>query len=119
MSTPKLPPFEESVDGNCVTRLHGLLTLRGFITLRLLILSGGVLVLGAVNVMFAYAIFAGDLDGQWYDVRDLGFAVARFSMELDARFDPAVSYWTTAVVGAVGILSFLGAVLIFGSWVER
>ena len=96
-----------------------LAALRGLGAARLAILAGALAVVGAANVALGYLIIDGRLDGEWYDLRDLGFAVDRLRTELDTEFDPAVSYWVTALLGAIGIVSFIGAVLLVGSWIER
>jgi NADH-quinone oxidoreductase subunit H len=101
------------------SRPSPLAALRGLGAVRLAILGGALLVLGAANSAIAYVVIDGRLDGEWYDLRDLGLAVARLRTELDAEFDPAVSYWVTAILGAIGIVSFIGAVLLVGSWIER
>ena len=87
--------------------------------LRLGALAAALLLAAAANAVVGYLVIDGRLDGQWYDVRDLGFAVERLRAELDAVAPPALSYWVTAIVGAGAILSFLGLVLLLGGWVER
>ena len=87
--------------------------------LRLGALAAALALAAAANAVVGYVVIDGRLDGQWYDVRDLGFAVERLRAELDAAAPPALSYWVTALVGAGGILSFLGLVLLLGGWVER
>ncbi len=84
--------------------------------------AGAVFMLGflAVNAAIAFIVIDGRLDGEWYDVRDLGNAMAQLRVELDdTRAGPWLSYWATGVIGAVGILSFLGGFLLIGSWIER
>ena len=84
--------------------------------------AGALFALGflAVNVLIAYIVIDGRLDGHWYDFRDLGNAMARLREELDATSaGPWLSYWVTGLIGAVGILSFLGGFLLIGSWIER
>ncbi|MDA0256696.1 MAG: NADH-quinone oxidoreductase subunit NuoH, partial [Chloroflexi bacterium] len=100
-------------------RPNPLVALRGLGAARLVVLGGALLVLGAANAALGYVIVDGRLEGEWYDVRDLGLAVGRLRTELDAEFDPAVSYWVTAILGAVAIVTLLGAILLVGSWVER
>jgi NADH-quinone oxidoreductase subunit H len=74
----------------------------------------------AVNVAVGYVVIDGRLDGEWYDFRDLGNAVARLRVELEGTdAGPWLSYWVTGAIGAVGILSFLGGFLLIGSWIER
>ena len=72
------------------------------------------------NLAIAYVVVDGRLDGHWYDIRDLGYAMAglRGWMQ-DEGFHPAVPYVTTALLGALGILSVVGGWLLIGSWVER
>lgn len=96
-----------------------LAALLGLGAVRLLVLGAALALFAAANAALGYVIVDGRLDGEWYDVRDLGFAVERLRTELDAASGPAVSYWVTAVVGAAGILGFIGGVLLIGSWVER
>ncbi|MCY4640659.1 MAG: NADH-quinone oxidoreductase subunit NuoH [Chloroflexi bacterium] len=87
--------------------------------LRLAALAAALALAAAANAVVGYVVIDGRLDGEWYDLRDLGFAVARLRAELDAVAPPALSYWVTALVGVGGILGFLGLVLLLGSWVER
>jgi NADH-quinone oxidoreductase subunit H len=78
------------------------------------------LVFLAVGAAIGYVVVSGRLDGQWYDFRDLGHAVAALREQLDALgFGPWLSYWVTAVLGALGIMSFVGGVLLIGTWIER
>jgi NADH-quinone oxidoreductase subunit H len=78
------------------------------------------LVFLAINVAIGYIVIDGRLDGHWYDFRDLGNAVARLRTELDGTdAGPWLSYWVTGIIGAVGILGFLGGFLLIGSWIER
>jgi NADH-quinone oxidoreductase subunit H len=74
----------------------------------------------AANAAIGFLIIDGRLDGEWYDIRDLGYGVERLRLELDdLDAGPWLSYWVTALLGALGILSFVGGVLLIGSWVER
>jgi NADH-quinone oxidoreductase subunit H len=74
----------------------------------------------AVNVAIAWVVISGRLDGHWYDFRDLGIAVGDLRGWLDDRgAGPWLSYWVTALIGGVGILAFIGGVLVIGTWVER
>ncbi len=74
----------------------------------------------ALNVGIGFLIVDGRLDGEWYDIRDIGFAVDRLRLELDdVGAGPWLSYWVTALIGGLAILSFVGGVLLIGSWVER
>ena len=79
------------------------------------------LALGAIaaNVAIGVVVVSGTLDGEWYDIRDLGIAVGQLREGLDDRFDPWVSYVLTALIGGVGILTFIGLVLLVLVWVER
>jgi len=82
-----------------------------------LLLLGGFLL---ANLAIAYVVVDGRLDGQWYDLRDLGNITEglRGWMQ-DQGLHPAVPYVTTALLGALGILSVVGGWLLIGSWVER
>jgi NADH-quinone oxidoreductase subunit H len=74
----------------------------------------------AVNVAIAWVVISGRLDGHWYDFRDLGIAIGDLRGWLDDRnAGPWLSYWVTALIGGVAILSFIGGVLVIGTWVER
>ncbi len=84
--------------------------------LALLVLAGFAL----ANAAIAFVVIDGRLDGQWYDIRDLGNATAHLRTWMtDQGFHPAVPYITTALLGALGILSVVGGWLLIGSWVER
>ena len=99
----------------------------------LLMVVGAVFALGflAANAAIGYVVIDGRLDGQWYDIRDLGFAVEELRVQLDtinARqptfLDGIVgehwmSYAAGALIGAIGILSFVGGMLLVLIWVER
>lgn len=77
---------------------------------------GGLAIAAAVG----YAVVAGLLDGRWYDIRDLGNASGHLAYWMERRgFPAAVPYLTTALLGALGILSLVGGWLVIGSWVER
>ena len=99
----------------------------------LLMVVGAVFALGflAANAAIGYVIIDGRLDGQWYDIRDLGIAVEELRVQLDiinAR-QPTflddilgqhwMSYAAGALIGAIGILSFIGGMLLVLIWVER
>jgi len=85
----------------------------------------------AVNVAIAVLIISGRLDGHWYDFRDLGNATQALREWLDERTadqpgwlsdllgDHWLSYTVTALIGAIGILTFVGLVLLVLIWVER
>jgi len=72
-----------------------------------------------LNVAIGFVVASGALDDEWYDFRDLGLAVGQLREGLDDRFDPAVSYVVTMLIGGVGILSLIGVILILLPWVER
>ncbi|HWO94605.1 MAG TPA: NADH-quinone oxidoreductase subunit NuoH [Dehalococcoidia bacterium] len=59
--------------------------------------------------------------GQWYDIRDLSELVAGLTGWLRDTFDAGdgVIYVVSALLGAVGILSFIGATAIVNIWIER
>ena len=99
---------------------------------RGLIALGAIAALGflAVNVAIGYVVIDGRLDGQWYDVRDLGIGVEALREWLDDRNaqQPGIldflgqhwiSYAVTALLGATGILSLVGGALLILIWVER
>lgn len=73
----------------------------------------------AVNAAIGYVIVDGRLDGEWYDIRDLGIAVGELRAELDEEFRPEVGYAVTALLGALGILSVVGVALLVLPIVER
>ena len=73
----------------------------------------------ALNVFIGWVMISGRLDGRWYDFRDPGIAIVQLREGLDDRFDPAVSYMVTAIIGGFVILNFVGVMLIVLVWVER
>ena len=73
----------------------------------------------ALNVAIGWAMISGKFDGKWYDFRDLGIAVGQLREGLDDRYDPAVSYVVTALIGASAILGFIALVLLILVWAER
>jgi NADH-quinone oxidoreductase subunit H len=87
----------------------------------LLMVAGGI----------GFIVVSGALDGHWYDLRDLGISMAHLRAWLDEvnASQPAnlhdllgdhwMSYLTTALIGGIGILSFVGGVLLILIWVER
>ena len=91
----------------------------------------GLLAFAAVNVGLAALIISGRLDGHWYDFRDLGLSIQSLREWLDGKTadqpswlsdilgDHWLSYIVTALIGATGILSFVGGVLLVLIWVER
>ncbi|MDA0270945.1 MAG: NADH-quinone oxidoreductase subunit NuoH [Chloroflexi bacterium] len=83
---------------------------------------GALFVLGflALNAGIAYVVIDGRLDGQWYDVRDLGVGVGALTDWMRDQGVPEVAvYLTSAIVGATGVLSLVGVWLIIGPWLER
>ena len=95
------------------------------------LLGIGLLAFLAINAAVAYVVIDGRLDGKWYDFRDLGIGVDHLRGWLDDRTadqpewlsdilgDTWLSYVVAALLGAIGILSFVGAVLLVLIWVER
>src|SRR5688500_17453729 len=85
----------------------------------------------ALNALVAWVIISGRLDGHWYDFRDLGIGMAHLRDQLDewnakqANWlsdllgDHWMSYIAGALAGAIGILTFVGLVLLALIWVER
>ncbi|HWO94115.1 MAG TPA: NADH-quinone oxidoreductase subunit NuoH, partial [Dehalococcoidia bacterium] len=59
--------------------------------------------------------------GQWYDIRDLSELVAGLSGWLRDTFDAGdgVIYVVSALLGAAGILAFIGGTAIVNIWIER
>ena len=97
-----------------------------------LMVGGAIAALGflAVNVAIGYAIIDGRLDGQWFDVRDLGLGVQELREWLDDRNadqpgaldwlgEHWISYAATALLGAIGIMSVVGLALLALIWIER
>lgn len=102
-------------------------------------LTGAKLVIGVIALVIlasiaggvGFLVVSGALDGHWYDLRDLGIPIAHLRGWLDEqnKAQPAqlhdllgdhwISYLTTALIGAIGILSFVGSVLLVLIWVER
>ena len=89
------------------------------------------LVFLAVNIALGYVVIDGRLDGEWYDFRDLGLGVQELREWLDDRNadqpgwvdnwlgEHWISYAVTALLGATGILSFVGLMLLVLIWTER
>tara|TARA_Y100000994_G_scaffold40127_1_gene31064 strand:+ start:23846 stop:25300 length:1455 start_codon:yes stop_codon:yes gene_type:complete len=80
------------------------------------------------NGLIAFIVIDGRLDGKWYDIRDLGYSIEFLRTKLASNnqelilgytLGDVLAYWVPAVIGAVGILSFLGGFLLIGSWIER
>ncbi|MSQ29309.1 MAG: NADH-quinone oxidoreductase subunit NuoH [Dehalococcoidia bacterium] len=89
------------------------------------------LLLAGAGAGVGFVVVSGALDGHWYDFRDLGIPMAHLAGWLDeqtvaqpkllhdALGDRWLSYLVTALIGATGILSFVGGVLLVLIWVER
>ncbi|MEX2376197.1 MAG: NADH-quinone oxidoreductase subunit NuoH [Dehalococcoidia bacterium] len=78
------------------------------------------LVVAAVMAFVGYLVVDGQLDGKWYDVRDLGVGVQVLSGWLtDQGVDHRIIWVITGTIGGIGIMSVLGGWLLIGSWVER
>jgi NADH-quinone oxidoreductase subunit H len=85
----------------------------------------------ALNAFVAWVVISGRLDGHWYDFRDLGIGMAHLRDQLDEwnakqpsglsnlLGDHWMSYIVGALAGAIGILTFVGLVLLALIWVER
>ncbi|MQC17187.1 MAG: NADH-quinone oxidoreductase subunit NuoH [Chloroflexi bacterium] len=83
---------------------------------------GAALGLGTLVAMafVGFLVVDGQLDGKWYDVRDLGVGVQALRGWLtDQGLDHRLVWVITGTIGAVGIMSVLGGWLLIGSWVER
>ncbi|MDA1002311.1 MAG: NADH-quinone oxidoreductase subunit NuoH [Chloroflexi bacterium] len=114
-SRPATPMLREILEQP--TLLGGIRSTPLPVRLGLAVFALGFLV---VNVAIGVLVVSGRLDGHWYDFRDLGNATAALRSWLDDRdLGPWLSYWVTALIGGVGILSFVGGVLLIGTWVER
>jgi len=89
-----------------------------------------VVLLGAAAGV-GFLVLSGALDGRWYDFRDLGVGMAHLTEWLDEQNagqseatrallgDHWMSWITSALIGGIGILSFVGGVLLILIWVER
>jgi NADH-quinone oxidoreductase subunit H len=67
-----------------------------------------------------YLVVDGQLDGKWYDVRDLGVGVQALREWLAGQgVDHRLIWIITGTIGGLGIMSVLGGWLLIGSWVER
>ncbi len=114
--TAALDPIRTSVPLSAAKKAAGAITLA---------------VLLAIGAGVGFLVVSGALDGHWYDLRDLGIPIAHLRGWLDEqnKSQPAmlhdllgdhwISYLTTALIGATGILSFVGGVLLVLIWVER
>ena len=77
-------------------------------------------VMAVVTVGIGYLVVSGQLDGRWYDIRDLGNATSHFrGWTQEQGIHSAVPYLVTALFGGLGILSLVGGWLVIGVWVER
>ncbi len=88
----------------------------------LFVLGVGAFAMAAAAAAGAVAVISGTLEGKWYDVRDLGFAMQRLGSELRGDGGSqrnAIAYVVTALIGGAGILTFVGASLLTLVWVER
>jgi len=83
---------------------------------------GAILALGGAAVMafIGFLVVDGQLDGEWYDIRDLGNATANLRDWLnDEGVDHRIVWIIMGTIGGLGIMSVLGGWLLIGSWVER
>jgi len=76
------------------------------------------------QVLVGYLVISGELDGKWYDIRDLGNAMVSLdgvirNSEMDSRISLALAYLVPTLLGATGIVSVVGGWLLIGPWVER
>src|SRR5207247_1640399 len=100
-------------------------------TAKKLVGAIALLVLLLISAAIGFVVVSGRLDGRWYDFRDLGIGVDHLRGWLDLQNakqpsglhnvlgDHWMSYVVTALIGAIGILSFVGGVLLVLIWVER
>ena len=83
----------------------------------LAVLTLGALVTGAG---IGFLVVTGQLDGRWYDIRDLGNATAHFRDWTQRQgIDSSVPYLVTGLLVGIGILSIVGGWLVIGVWAER
>ena len=83
----------------------------------LAVLTLGALVAGAG---IGFLVVTGQLDGRWYDLRDLGNATAHFRGWTQRQgIHSAVPYLVTGLLGGIAILSLVGGWLVIGVWAER
>ncbi len=83
---------------------------------------GAVLGLGAAVAMafVGFLVADGQLEGKWYDVRDLGVGVQALRDWLAGEgVDHRLIWIITGTIGGLGIMSVLGGWVLIGSWVER
>jgi NADH-quinone oxidoreductase subunit H len=76
--------------------------------------------LAVVMAFVGFLVVDGQLEGHWYDVRDLGVGVQALREWLaDEGVDHRLIWIITGTIGGIGIMSVLGGWLLIGSWVER
>jgi NADH-quinone oxidoreductase subunit H len=56
---------------------------------------------------------------EWWDIRDLGNLVSAIVEWLDGKIPGGLIYALQGIIGAIGVLSFVGAMAIVMVWVER
>ena len=76
------------------------------------------------QILVGYLVISGELDGKWYDIRDLGNAMISLdgviqNSEMDSRISSTLAYLIPTLLGATGIVSVVGGWLLIGPWVER
>jgi NADH-quinone oxidoreductase subunit H len=76
------------------------------------------------QIAIGYLVISGQLDGKWYDIRDLGNAMISLdgviqNSEMDSRIASTLAYLIPTLAGATGIVSIVGGWLLIGPWVER
>jgi NADH-quinone oxidoreductase subunit H len=76
------------------------------------------------QIAIGYLVISGQLDGKWYDIRDLGNAMVSLdgviqNSEMDSRIASTLAYLIPTLAGATGIVSIVGGWLLIGPWVER
>lgn len=91
--------------------------------------AGVLLVVAALLVLGGVIVVSGALDGQWYDVRDLGNLMDGLRSLIPSCVvvlsgtcvlpGSQLSYLLAAVIGGTAILSFVGVLLVILVWSER
>ncbi len=76
------------------------------------------------QIAIGYLVISGQLDGKWYDIRDLGNAMVSLdgviqNSEMDSRIASTLAYLIPTLAGATGIVSIVGGWLLIGPWAER
>ena len=76
------------------------------------------------QIAIGYLVISGQLDGKWYDIRDLGNAMISLdgviqNSEMDSRIASTLAYLIPTLAGATGIVSIVGGWLLIGPWAER